>query len=242
MSRQVALVTGGSMGLGQAVAERFALDGMEVVTCARSGQVTYRCDVSELDEVERMVRDVLGACGRIDVLVCNAAVYGPVGPLDAVDPTDWWEAVCINLLGPMLCCRAVLPIMRRQGFGKIVAISGAGTRPQPECTAYNASKAGLLRFTEALAAELPNTGIDVNAVAPGVLDTRMRLRSQLPDDPAANMQRAVDLIAWLASSDSNGVTGRLFSAVWDDWRSITRDKLSQDDYRMRRVVPAPVPA
>jgi 3-oxoacyl-[acyl-carrier protein] reductase len=125
--------------------------------------------------------------------------------------------------------------MRAQGYGKIINISGAGARPQTECTAYNASKAGLLRFTEALAVDLEGAGIDVNAVAPGTLDTRMRLRSALPDDPAANMRKAVDLIAWLASSASDGITGRLFSAVWDDWEHL--GDLGKDDYRMRRVVP-----
>jgi 3-oxoacyl-[acyl-carrier protein] reductase len=191
--------------------------------------------VSSRTQVGDLVSYVERHHQRVDVLVNNAAIYGPVAQLDATDPSEWMDALRINLIGPMMLSRAVLPMMRRQRYGKIINISGAGARPQPECTAYNASKAGLLRFTEALAVDLADTGIDVNAVAPGVLDTRMRLRSALPDDPDANMQQAVALIAWLASSASDGITGRLFSAVWDDWKHL--EALGADDYRMRRVVP-----
>jgi NAD(P)-dependent dehydrogenase (short-subunit alcohol dehydrogenase family) len=237
--KPVALVTGGSMGLGEAVANHLAQTHV-VITCARHAQhdddVTYGCDVSSAPLVQRMVDWVVRILGRLDVLINNAAIYGPVGQLDAVGWQEWVEAIEINLFGPMLTSRAVLPIMRAQGHGKIINVSGAGVRPHPECTAYNASKAGLVRFTEALAADLTGTDIDVNAVAPGTLDTRMRLRSALPDDPAASMQQAVSLIAWLASSASDGISGRLFSAVWDDWEHL--GELGKDDYRMRRVVPA----
>jgi 3-oxoacyl-[acyl-carrier protein] reductase len=232
--KRVALVTGGSMGLGKAVAEHLA-QTMEVSTCARSGDVTHGGDVANLYDVEYITNITIAEYGRLDVLVNNAAVYGPVGQLDETDASEWWHAVKINLFGPVLMSQHVLPVMRKQGYGKIINVSGAGARPQSECTAYNASKAGLIRFTEALAVDLAGTGIDVNAVAPGTLDTRMRLRSALPDDPAANMRKAVDLIAWLASSASDGVTGRLFSAVWDDWEHL--GELGKDDYRMRRVVP-----
>jgi len=224
------------MGLGEAVANYLA-QTHEVITCSRNSYTTtFHCDVSSLLAVDDMVCRIEERYGRIDVLVNNAAIYGPVGQIDAIAWGEWLQAIQINLLGAVLCCRAVLPIMRKQGHGKIINISGAGVRPHPECTAYNTSKAGLLRFTEALAIDLADTGIDVNAVAPGTLDTRMRLRATLPDDPDAAMRQAVDLIAWLASSRSDGISGRLFSAVWDDWEHL--GELGKDDYRMRRVVPA----
>jgi len=233
--KPVALVTGGSMGLGAAVANHLA-QTHTVITCSRHGDTTYQCDVGLHCDVDDMVDNIIEINGRIDVLVNNAAIYGPVGQIDEINWLEWLEAIRINLIGAVICCRAVLPIMRKQGHGKIINVSGAGVRPHPECTAYNTSKAGLLRFTEALAIDLADTGIDVNAVAPGTLNTRMRLRAALPDDPDAAMQRAVDLIAILASSRSDGISGRLFSAVWDDWEHL--GELGKDDYRMRRVVPA----
>ncbi len=229
------------MGLGLAVVQRFISDGMQVVTCARQwhavvpGAIQCRADVSNRDDIVDLVRGILRLEHRIDVLVCNAAIYGPVGSLEETDWFDWLKAIDINLIGTVSCCSAVLPIMRRQGHGKIITLSGGGVHPHQNTTAYNTSKGGVLRFTEALARDLEGTGIDVNAVAPGTLDTRMRLRAALPDDPDANMRKAVALIAWLISSASDGITGRLFSAVWDDWEHL--GELGQDDYRMRRVVP-----
>jgi 3-oxoacyl-[acyl-carrier protein] reductase len=152
------------------------------------------------------------------------------------DPGEWLKAMKINLYGPMLCARAVLPMMRARGYGKIINVSGAGVSPEPECTAYNASKAGLLRFTEALAVDLAGTGIDVNSVAPGTLDTRMRLRSLMTLNPEKAMRQAVEYIAWLASAASDGISGRLFSAVWDDVGNLPQP-LDHDDFKMRRVVP-----
>jgi NAD(P)-dependent dehydrogenase (short-subunit alcohol dehydrogenase family) len=239
---KVAIVTGGTMGLGMAVAERFVQDGMDVVTCSRSGDPGpghhIRADVSLVDDVDKLVAVAKKYTGRIDILVCNAAIYGPVKPLEETSLEEWQQCIDINLIGTMLCCRAVLPIMKQQGYGKIITLAGGGVRPQPNCTAYNASKAGVVRFTEALADDVAGWGIDVNAVAPGTLDTRMRLRSALPADSVAAMRRAVDLIAFLASSWSDGITGRLLSAVWDDWLNIPRDLDGhRDTYRMRRVVP-----
>ena len=242
MPEQVAIVTGASMGLGLAVAQDFSKRGYRVVTCARSEvEVTWDwhlvLDVSDESHVRRLVNHTEEKFDRIDVLVCNAAVYGPIGRLEDIDADAWAETIAINLFGTMYCCREVLPIMREQGYGKIVTLSGGGAKPKPECTAYNASKAAVVRFTEALAVELEGSGIDINAVAPGVLDTRMRISSEPPEDPERAMEKAVELIAWLASPASDGISGRLFSAVWDDWW-LGINGLTPDDYRMRRVVPA----
>lgn len=226
------------MGLGKAVAQHFTSIGMEVVTCARSGDVTYQCDIAEPAEVAAMIDSIemTHKPGGVDVLVNNAAIYGPVAQLDDMPWAEWEQAIATNLLGAVYCCRVVLPYMRHRGYGKIINVSGAGVRPKPETTAYNTSKAGLLRFTEALAVDLAGTGIDVNSLAPGTLDTRMRLRSALPEDPDQAMRQAVDWIAWLASSESDGITGRFFSAVWDDYCNLD-DVLGKDDYRMRRIAP-----
>src|SRR3954463_6725717 len=237
---KVALITGGSMGLGAAVAERFRLDSYSVVTCARSGDVTYpTIDISKPSDVAWMLDQIetTHKPGGVDVLINNAAIYGPVAQVDDCKWAEWAETIAINLLGAVYCSRIVLPYMRYKNYGKIINVSGAGVRPKKETSAYNASKAGLLRFTEALAVDLEGTGIDVNSVAPGALDTRMRLRSAPPEDPELAMRQAVEMIAWLASDESDGITGRFFSAVWDDVGHLPIP-LSKDDFRMRRQVPA----
>ena len=178
--------------------------------------------------------------------------------IEDVDWDQWRRAIEINLLGTVLCCRAVLPIMRRQGRGKIVTLSGGGaTQPLPRISAYAASKAAVVRFTETLAEEVRGTGIDVNSVAPGALNTRLldevlsagaervgasfyeRAQRQ-KSDGGTPLQRGAELIAFLASPESDGISGRLLSAVWDDWKSLPteRERLAQSDvYTLRRIVP-----
>src|SRR5205823_1162055 len=133
-----------------------------------------RADVSRPAHVKRLLGRTERLFGRLDVLVCNAGVYGPIGPTEAVDWYEWVRAVEINLLGTVLCCRAALPMMQRQGYGKIVTLSGGGaTQPLPRISAYAASKAAVVRFTETLADEVRGDGIDINSIAPGALDTRL---------------------------------------------------------------------
>jgi 3-oxoacyl-[acyl-carrier protein] reductase len=205
-----------------------------------------------------MVARAEAAFGRVDVLVANAAVLGPVGQVEVLPWEAWVRAIEINLLGTVLCCRAVLPIMRRQGSGKIVILSGGGaTKPQPRMSAYAASKAAVVRFMETLAEELQGSGVEVNAVAPGALNTRFldeqlaagpellgpRAHAQLLEQRAsggADLNTAAELVAFLSSSASDGISGRLISAVWDDWRGLParRQQLAASDvYTLRRIVP-----
>lgn len=255
---QVALVTGGTRGLGGAVAQRFARDGWHVVVCARTGEwlarmwrvlddckrdrrvqggFSFQADVSVPGDVDRLVARTLGHFGRIDALVTCAGIYGPAARLDEAPWDEWRRPLEVNLLGTVLCCRAVLPVMRAQGRGKIVTIAGGGHRPERYATAYNASKGAVLRFTEALAADELEHGVHANAVAPGALDTLLRPDGPEVDDPARAIDNAVDLVAFLASPRSDGVTGRVLSAVWDDWEHLPA-RLEPDDYRVRRMVPA----
>ena len=116
----------------------------------------------------------LESCGRIDILVNNAGIYGPKGAIEDVDWDEWMQAININLLGSVLACREVLPHFKQQRFGKIIQISGGGaTTPMPFISAYAASKAAIIRFIEGLAGEVKDFGIDVNAIAPGALNTRL---------------------------------------------------------------------
>src|SRR4029077_7270097 len=120
--------------------------------------------------VDRALREF----GRLDVLVNNAGIAGPIGPTEGVDWDEWIHAIEINLLGSVLLCRAVLPHFKQAGYGKIVQLSGGGaTNPLPLLSAYAASKAAVIRFMETLAEETRPHHIDVNSIAPGALNTRI---------------------------------------------------------------------
>src|ERR1700690_748887 len=187
------LITGASQGFGLAVAERCLAEGADIAVCARSRDQIERAaatlqakagkgqrvlatvaDVSSPKEVAALVAETARALGGLDGLVNNAGVYGPKGLIEDVDWVEWAKAIEINLLGTVLPCRAVLRAFRTKGAGKIVNLSGGGaTAPLPRLSAYAASKAAVVRFTETLSEECRSTGIDVNAIAPGALNTRL---------------------------------------------------------------------
>ncbi len=271
------VVTGASQGFGKAVAAACVREGAHVLICARDeellnqthqvleaqagpGQriISQRADVSRIDDVQSLIRTASGSLPSFDGIVNNAGVYGPKGLLEETDLLEWWRAIEINLLSVVLTCREALPIFRRQGHGKIVNLSGGGaTSPLPRISAYAASKAAVVRLTETLAQETAGSGIDINAVAPGALNTRLldEILEAGPDRVGANFfERAVqqknrggtplepgaDLCAFLLSSASDGISGRLISAVWDPWPRLAkrRDELCQSDvYTLRRITP-----
>jgi 3-oxoacyl-[acyl-carrier protein] reductase len=271
------LITGASQGFGLAVAERCLAEGADVAICARSREQIEQtaaalrakaakgqrvaaavADVSNPKEVEALVAEATRELGDLDGLVNNAGVYGPKGLIEEIDWAEWAKAIEINLLGTVLPCRAVLPAFRRRGSGKIVNLSGGGaTTPLPRLSAYAASKAAVVRFTETLAEELRGTQIDVNAIAPGALNTRLldEVIAAGPDkvgkafyerslkqkaDGGAPLDKGAALCAFLLSSESDGIAGRLLSAVWDPWSELPgkRAELEGSDiYTLRRIVP-----
>jgi 3-oxoacyl-[acyl-carrier protein] reductase len=183
-------------------------------------------------------------------------VYGPLGPTESVPLEEWKRAIEINLYGVLLPCRALIPHFKSAGRGKIIIISGGGaTNPLPNISSYAASKAAVVRLMETLSEELKSHHIDVNAVAPGALKTRMmqEVIDAGPDKVGAeffakNLKWAetgatppalgANLCAYLASSESDGVTGRLISAQWDPWKTLHTHKDEFGDiYTLRRIVP-----
>ena len=227
---------------------------------ATSGQrvVAMTADVSDEADVRKVVERAEASFSRIHVLVNNAGVYGPMGAIEDVDWREWTRAIEINLYGSVLPCRALLPHFRRHRYGKIVQLSGGGaTNPLPRVSAYAASKAAIVRFAETLAQETIDAGIDVNSVAPGALDTRL-LDELLAAGPervgqafydrmlktkqggATPLSVGAELAVFLGSAASDGITGRLISAVWDPWRDLParRGDLDRTDvYTLRRIVP-----
>lgn len=277
LDQHVVLITGANQGLGARIARRFRSEGAHVSLCARGaealrsvhdelrsltapGEVDSRpVDVTREDAVRVWVDAALARWGRVDVLVNCAGTAGPRGAVEELDPAAWREAMDINVLGTLFPCRAVLPAMKRQRRGKIINLSGGGaTKPLPHLSAYAASKAAVVRFTETLAVELREWGIDVNAVAPGVLYTKLVdefveageahlgrayleevARQKANPEPAFDL--ATGLCLFLASRESDGITGRLISANWDPWSRLPalREALARSDvYTLRRIVPS----
>lgn len=277
LENKVAIITGANQGLGFEIARKYIDAGANVCICARnktllqeaerqlraepgSGQqmLALPADVSKPEEVEAVVRATHDAFGRIDILVNNAAIHGPKGPIEDVDWREWVRAIEINLLGSVLMCRAVLPSFKSQGRGKIIQLSGGGaTSPMPRVSAYAASKAAIVRFVETLAEEIKDSGIDVNAVAPGAMNTRLlddvlqagpekvgqamyerALKQQR--DGGSPVEKAAELVVFLGSPESDGISGKLISAVWDPWSSLPEhleELRGSDIYTLRRIVP-----
>jgi len=272
-----AIITGASQGLGLEIARAFVREGASIALCARdvanlsaaqhelqllpnSGQkiIAHACDVSDPAAVSAFVTKAMQGLGSVQVLVNNAGIYGPKGPSESVNFEEWKRALEINLYGVFLPCRALIPHFKAQGRGKIINLSGGGaTSPMPNLSAYASSKAAVVRLTETLAMELQANNIEVNAVAPGALNTRLLdevLTAGPKDVGEAYYQRALKqketggaslelgagLCVWLASSASDGITGRLLSAQWDPWNELParRAALAQSDiYTLRRIVP-----
>jgi NAD(P)-dependent dehydrogenase (short-subunit alcohol dehydrogenase family) len=267
---EVAIVTGGGRGIGKSIALTFVRNGAHLVltsrtlsdleaTAAEAGSmgrqaIAMKADLSQRQEVEALVDFVLARFGRIDILVNNAAVQPPIGPLWENEPDEWLRTVLTNLGGVFLCCRAVIPVMIHQGGGKVINLSGGGaTSPRPYFSAYAASKAAVVRLTETLAEELKPFNIQVNAIAPGAVYTKMTreilaagsaageralAEARRVQEEKATPEAAAKLALFLASQASDGLTGRLISAVWDDWRSLPsrlEEVMASELYTLRRI-------
>ncbi len=271
------VITGASQGLGYEIAKHYVQAGANVLVCARDEQALERvwaelkslasprqlvlaepADVSNRDDVGRIVRTALDRFNDLHILVNNAGVYGPKGELEEVDWDEWAQTIGINLHGSVLMCRAVLSHFKQRRYGKIVQLSGGGaTNPLPRISAYAASKAAIVRLAETLAEEVRAYHIDVNSIAPGALNTRL-LDEVLEAGPAkvgvqffeksvkqkreggTSTSKGAELAVFLGSSASDGITGKLLSAVWDPWESLPEhiEELRQSDiYTLRRIVP-----
>jgi NAD(P)-dependent dehydrogenase (short-subunit alcohol dehydrogenase family) len=277
LAGRAALITGATQGLGLEIARTYLEAGAAgICICGRDRSALEHAleelrqragsdqrvlgevaDVSRPEDVRRLAEVAVSGLGEVTILVCNAGVYGPKGGIEEITWSEWKRAVEINLLGSVLPARELVPHFTRRGYGKVVQLSGGGaTGPLPGLSAYAASKAAVVRFAETLAEELREHRVDVNAIAPGALNTRMldEVLSAGPErvgEPfyrraleqqrcgGIPLQRGAKLAVFLGSAASDGISGKLLSAVWDPWQELSerRADLDSDVYTLRRIVP-----
>lgn len=254
LEHRVALITGGSRGIGFAAASAFAEAGARVAIAARTASEVQAAaqalegrhrtkvlgaagDVADRTFCAGLVRQVGDALGPVDILVNNAGIQGPLGPIETLPENAWLETFAVNLHAAVRLMQLVIPDMKRRRRGVILNLSGGGaTSPRERFAAYAATKTALVRVTEIAALELAPFGVRVNAIAPGMVRTRMTEAVEQAGDAAGPAtaaelaklresggtppELAAELMVFLASDAAAGISGRLLSAVWDDWRGL----------------------
>jgi len=275
LSGRNTLITGGSQGFGRHIVEAFLAAGANVIFCARTaadvtktradlaaqlqpGQqlLGVACDIADPASVAALFARA-AQLGPLHAVVNNAGIYGPIGPTEEVSLADWTQAWQVNVTGTLLVCQHAIKAMKPRGYGKIINISGGGaTNPMPRFAAYAATKAAVVRLTETLAEEYRTDHIDVNAVAPGALRTRLTdqvlaagpekagadffaKNKKWSDEGAVDPKLGAALCVFLASPESDGITGKLISAQWDPWKDPAKFRIlaTGDVYTLRRIVP-----
>ena len=263
------LITGTSTGIGRALTERLLPAGHEIWGLARSDQSAWastrtsfhplRCDVGSLAEIRAAAGAVSAATDHLDAVITCAGIHGEVGRALTADPVHWAATVQANLGGTVQVLQAFHPLLARATRrAKIVCFSGGGaTSPRANFSAYGAAKTAIVRLVETIALEERARPLDINAVAPGAINTRLtdevialgaavvgeaehQAALKQKQTGGASLDRALGLVEWLLAPASDGVSGRLFSAPWDPWplspAQITT-LAGTDHYQLRRVTP-----
>ena len=225
---KVALITGGGRGIGKAVALAYGREGAKLAICARTGSeleetakeiralgadcLAVVCDVSLEESVAKTAQEVQEKFGRIDVLINNAGVMTRPTPLAELEVRKWDYTISVNLRGPFLMTRALLPLMMRQKSGSIINVSSSiGRGAYANFAAYAASKWGIEGLTQTLAAEVSPHNIRVNSVEPGYVATKLTgYHGSRPDS-------VTEVFVFLGADESKGITGRMLSS--SGWRS-----------------------
>ena len=253
-------ITGSSSGIGKFLADSLAARDHAVCRLARSSPdgFGFQCDVSDWTAMRKCAGAVAKKWEVLNGLICCAGIQEPIGPAMETHPAAWRKNLAVNLDGTFFAIRAFYPLLKKSpARAKIICFSGGGaTSPRPNFAAYGVSKAGVVRLVETLAAEWQDQPLDINAVAPGAIFTRMTEQvlargaavagkveferaSRQPRDDGAQLEKVLGLTEFLLSSKSDGITGKLISAVWDPWEKLHEFKqdLDGDIYTLRRIVP-----
>jgi 3-oxoacyl-[acyl-carrier protein] reductase len=262
------LITGAGRGIGKRLAMGFAQAGARVGLLARSqaeldlakleieqaggNALRIRADVRDLEQMQAAADRMRAVFGGLDALVAAAAIQGPVGPFLSSKAKAWNETIETNLIGAVNACRAALPAMIDKRSGKLILIVGGGSgHSRPNFSAYAASKAAIVRFSECLADEVADHNVQVNCISPGEAYTHMTDeilhageeragRREIEDAEQVRVtggvapEKQIQLALFLASDRSNHITGKLIH-VSDDWRRFEQENMKPELYTLRRV-------
>ena len=235
LKNRVAVITGGAQGFGFSIAERFIQSGAIVIIWdldeeaakkaeekLKSDNFSYQIlDVTNSDQIEQNLKEVETKFNKIDIFINNAGIAG-LNTTVAKYPLDEWKKVInLNLNSVFYCCKAVVPIMEKNNYGRIVNISSiAGKEGNPNASAYSSSKAGVIALTKSLGKELAQKSISVNCVTPAAAKTRIfdqmtqehidYMLSKIPRNKFAKVEELASLVAWLASEENSFSTGAVF--------------------------------
>jgi len=267
--KKTALITGATGVIGHAIAKRFSQDGFVLILAGRSkdklvaleaefgpSTITAVIDVGDEKNVKDVFAEVKNRFGTLDAMVVASGTYGAIGSVESCDINAWMDAIRTNLLGTMLTVKYAIPLMKERG-GSIITFAGGGEGPLPHFSAYVSSKGGVIRFTETVAKELEEYQIRVNAIAPGAVnsglvtqlldagperagaDAYARAKEQM-ETGGVSPERAAELVSFLASDASRGITGRVLSALHDRFTDLPKhltDLNTSDVYTWRRIKP-----
>ncbi len=268
------LITGANQGLGLELAKYFYELDANLIICARNKKklnnikkffserkkqtvIIEQCDVSKYRQVDIFFNKIFKKVKHIDILINNAGIYGPKGKLENLEWHEFEKTLNINLLGSIYFIKKIIPYYKKRKKGKIIQMSGGGaTSPLPFFSAYATSKAGIVRFIENISKELLPFKIDVNAVAPGPINTRM-LNEVLKERPetvgksfykksldqkqkgGTEIIKILKCVEFLCHKKSDGITGKLISVLWDNWKDFKKYKKilrNSDVGNIRRIV------
>lgn len=267
------LITGASRGLGLHLVNRFWNSGWNVALVARDSvalskvgaslprrpnqsTMVFACDFTDPNAVDQLICELKAHLPRLDALINNAAVHGPIGPLLGNSMDKWSDAIQVNLLAPVALCHGLIDLMARFGGGSIINLSGGGaTGPRENFTAYASSKVALVRFSESLALEVGSQHIRVNCISPGAMKTALLeevvscgvdvsgereflVAQNTLAGGGASMDRVADLALFLTGDTGSAISGKLISAIWDNWilwPQHSYELKMSDAYTLRRI-------